>query len=279
MQPYRAYLSLIISSRTSNPQSQKRHPEFVISILSSYASVPPASTITMGRTLQKAKKRSSIPRATLKPKSLKRPVRSSPLVAAHWDKHLTLSQNYRNLGLANKLNARSGGIEIETKDIGDIEKGQKRDPLAIAGGKGGVEKGLKTAKVVRDESGKIVKVLHEKVHRNPLNDPLVALEGETDVEGSRSGQVRSDHDRDGGVVLALEDAAIAELRTIKGKRKPRKQSEREVEWIEALVAKYGDDVRAMSRDWRLNPNQQMEKDIGRRIRVWRESKRGDDVEG
>ena len=233
----------------------------------------------MGRTLQKKKNRSSVPRATLKPKSMKRPVKSSPLVAANWDKHLTLSQNYRKLGLASKLNSRTGGTEVKAKAIHEHEESrQGQDPLAIGAWKHADTTGLKTAKVVRDEEGRILEVIHEEMNSNPLNDPLAALDLESDIGNSTLKQVHSNHDRNGGVIAALEAAVSAELAEVKKRKKPRKQSEREQEWIQALVAKYGDDVRAMSRDRKLNPNQQTEADIRRRVRTWRQS-RGHDEEG
>ena len=220
----------------------------------------------MGRTLQKKKNRSSTPRATLKPKSKRRPIKASPIIAANWDKHLTLSQNYRKLGLACKINARAGGTEPKSKPGHQDQPSlaQTQDPLAVGVQRPAAEKGLKTAKVVRDEDGKIVKVIHEDEGiDNPLNDPLSAL----DIESENPPRNGND-----GVIPALEAAAMAELADVKRRKKPRKQSQREQEWIERLVEKYGDDVAAMAWDKRLNPMQQSEADIGRRIRVWRQSR-------
>jgi len=229
--------------------------------------------IVMGRTLQKKKNRSSIPRASLKPKSKKLPIKSSPLIAAQWNKHLTLSQNYRNLGLTSKLNSRSGGTEVKAqKNVESKGSRQGQDPLAIGASKPATATGLKTAKVVRDAEGKILNFIHEDTNSNPLNDPLNPLDQSSDIETPSLPQSFSNHDRNSGVVPALEAAVTAELAEVKARKKPRKQSEREQEWIEALVAKYGDDVRGMSRDRRLNPNQQTEADIGRRVGIWRKCK-------
>lgn len=224
----------------------------------------------MGRTLQKKKNRSSVPRATLKPKSLKRPIKASPIVAAHWDKNLTLSQNYRKIGLASKLNSRTGGAEVKAKDVED-SKGANRgqDPLAVGGSRSGAVAGFKTTQVLRDEEGNILKVVHDGSDSNPLNDPLVALEQAIDTQASN--EQHGTYNRSTGVVAALEAAAEAELSEIKKQKKPRKQSQREQDWIETLVKRYGDDVRAMARDKKLNSNQQTEADIGRRIKIWKQS--------
>jgi len=227
----------------------------------------------MGRTLQNKKNRSSIPRASLKPKSKKLPIKSSPLIAAHWNKHLTLSQNYRNLGLASKLNSRSGGTEVKApKDVESKESRQGQDPLAIGASKPATATVLRTAKVIRDAEGKILEVIHEDASSNPLNDPLAPFDHASDTDTPSLPQGHSNHDRNSGVVPALEAALTAELAEVRARKKPRKQSEREQEWIEALVVKYGDDVRGMSRDRRLNPNQQTEADIARRVGIWRKSK-------
>jgi nucleolar protein 16 len=227
----------------------------------------------MGRTLQKKKNRSSIPRASLKPKSKKLPIKSSPLIAAHWNKHLTLSQNYRNLGLASKLNSRSGGTEVKApKDVESKESRQGQDPLAIGASKPATATVLRTAKVIRDAEGKILEVIHEDASSNPLNDPLAPFDHASDTDTPSLPQGHSNHDRNSGVVPALEAAVTAELAEVRARKKPRKQSEREQEWIEALVVKYGDDVRGMSRDRRLNPNQQTEADIARRVGIWKKSK-------
>ncbi|KAG7009966.1 nucleolar protein 16 [Physcia stellaris] len=229
----------------------------------------------MGRMLQKKKNRSSVPRATQKPKSKRLPIKASPLVAAKWDKHLTLSQNYRRLGLTSKLNARTGGTEVKTTDseLMKYETQSRHDALAVAASKPATTTGLQTAKVVRDEEGRILKVVYDENTRwNPLNDPLIATNQVTEAHETwdRTNHDRMDH---AGVVPELEAAARTELAVIEGKKKPRKQSHREQEWIEQLVTKYGQDIKSMSMDPKLNPKQQTEADISRRVEMWQKSKR------
>ncbi|KAL8749778.1 MAG: hypothetical protein Q9199_007486 [Rusavskia elegans] len=67
---------------------------------------------------------------------------------------------------------------------------------------------------------------------------------------------------------------LARLASMTGeKKRPRKQSQREEEWVERLVGKYGDDVGAMARDRKLNPMQQSQGDIAKRVRMWRQGRR------
>lgn len=117
-------------------------------------------------------------------------------------------------------------------------------------------------KVTRDpKTGAIVSVQREKSEReNPLGDPLNEigdLEEEEEVaEGSRR-----------GVVPALEEQA-----KYSNPKRPRMQSQREREWIERLVERWGDDWGGMVRDRKLNPQQQSEGDLKRRVGVWKRRK-------
>ena len=66
----------------------------------------------------------------------------------------------------------------------------------------------------------------------------------------------------------LEDLASMEV-----KKRPRQQSQREEEWIARLVAKYGEDYSRMVKDRKLNPYQQGEGDIRRRVSLWQQKRR------
>ena len=70
------------------------------------------------------------------------------------------------------------------------------------------------------------------------------------------------------IITQLEAQAAHEEEMLLKKR-PRHQSSREEEWITRLVEKHGDDIKAMVRDKKLNPMQQTEGDIGRRLKKWK----------
>lgn len=122
------------------------------------------------------------------------------------------------------------------------------------------------ARVERDpETGKIARVIHSSTKTsNPLNDPLASDDDDDD-----NGDVEMDGEgREGEgqeIIKALEEQA-----SMIPEKRVRKQSQREKEWIERLVGRYGEDYRAMSRDMKLNPMQQTEADIARRVRKWRD---------
>jgi len=218
----------------------------------------------MGRELQKKKNKSSTPRVRQKPKSKHLNIKGNAIVKKNWDSKLTLAQNYRRLGLASKLNARSGGVEVLASDVQDakIPSAKLRDPLSGKAPKLPTTLVPTDARIERDpETGAIIRLLDPSKHSNPLNDPLDELEDE-DYMGSLPKGVS------GGIVKELEEQASMEI-----KKRPRQQSQREEEWIEALVEKYGDDYSRMMRDRKLNPYQQSEGDLRRRVKLWKQRRK------
>ncbi|RYP27179.1 hypothetical protein DL767_007772 [Monosporascus sp. MG133] len=249
----------------------------------------------MGRELQKRKRRSGRPAVkqptSNRPKRLLNPL-GNDLVAKNWDKKQTTTQNYRRLGLVARLKAPAGGVEPELRRTSATtekkEKENKRqqtaDPFAIASG---AESVIGEARVERDASGRIVRIVEastskrgtRRANNNPLNDPLAALDsdwsdsegegGERDNAAEEWGGIDDGDDEDGeGTTGKIVRQLEAEANRLVEK-KPRTQSQREREWVAELVRKHGDDVRAMARDRALNPMQQTEADIARRIRKWK----------
>jgi nucleolar protein 16 len=72
--------------------------------------------------------------------------------------------------------------------------------------------------------------------------------------------------RKGGETEYIE--ALEQIASSGIQKRPRQQSEREEEWISRLVEKHGDNYGAMFRDRKLNPMQQSEGDIKKRVRKW-----------
>jgi nucleolar protein 16 len=188
------------------------------------------------------------------------------------DKNLTLTQNYKNLGLLHKLNAPTGGRERlpGTEDDADASHSlQIRDS-----GKAAAQIELGEIRVERDpETGNIIRVIREdeqievagrlRRRANPLNDPLNDIENKVlDFQANSSGT---------DVVKKLERQANLEGVAEKVK-KPRHLSTREIEWVSRLVEKHGDDLMAMVRDRKLNPMQQSVGDLRRRIDKWKQWK-------
>jgi nucleolar protein 16 len=191
----------------------------------------------------------------------------------------TLSQNYRRLGLTARLNHATGGTEKTIALLGlNDAKSSRADTAAnsTANALNIVSKApqsieVEDIEVERDpETGAILRVIGQKDEKpNPLNDPLNELEDDDEAE-EWNGFAMVPEQRQGEqvnpVIQQLEEAAR------NGARKaPRTQSQREAEWLERLVAKYGDDYGRMTRDKKLNPMQQTEADIKKRVKKWRAS--------
>lgn len=172
--------------------------------------------------------------------------------------------------MLHKLNAPSGG---EQRLPGQEDPSAVSHSLHITGsGKTASQIDVGETKVERDpETGRILRVIRDedeievagrkRRRANPLNDPLNEL---SDDEAEAQQVART------GVVPQLERQADREGQTVKSK-KPRHLSQRELEWITRLVEKHGDNLTAMVRDRKLNPMQQNEGDLRRRISKWKKA--------
>lgn len=238
---------------------------------------------------QKKRNRALAPKIRRRPKtkaSLRNP-RGNAIIAANWDNSATLTQNYERLGLVAKLNSRSGGRE---RRIGGSTE-MPEEPLLVtpsgiprgSGKKGAAAPGTTAAevKVERDPvTGAILRILADstssKKDRNPLNDPLRELDesedeedfaefgAEDDGHGSARALKRQSHPGRTPIARELQDEA-----DLAAPRRPRQQSEREKDWVRRLVDVHGDNYTRMARDRKLNPMQQTEADIRKRVRAWR----------
>jgi nucleolar protein 16 len=217
----------------------------------------------MGRELQKKKKRSSIPKIKLKPKSKKVNPLGNAIIAANWNQKETLTQNYKRLGLTSRLNSATGGTE--KLKAGTESKTSTSSKLAITNA---IPKTIAPteARVERDETGKIIRVIHSKSRPNPLNDPLNSESEDEEMadDGEEFEGFDGEKTEENEIVKQLEEQA-----SMGAPPTERKQSDREKEWIERLVAKYGEDYGKMARDMRLNPMQQTPADIKRRVGKWK----------
>jgi len=183
-----------------------------------------------------------------------------PYLTLARDKKETLSQNYSRFGLVAKLGTTAGGTQKSKKNASIAPKD---DPLAVRSADRGLLP-VTEVKVERDASGKIVRVLRDI---NPLNDPLNELDSDSEENQREKAKTYTDvwngidEDSRPEVIRALEREAAQPVAP-----KVRHQSERELEWLQRLVDKHGEDVGAMARDAKLNPMQQTKADITKRLR-------------
>ncbi|KAF2214972.1 hypothetical protein CERZMDRAFT_82854 [Cercospora zeae-maydis SCOH1-5] len=247
----------------------------------------------MGRELQKRKNRSGVSKVRQKPKSKKR-VLNNPIIAANWDKSLTLAQNYKKLGLTVKLNKSTGGTEKKLSDLKQRQSDDNEeewqgiddiDPLNITSTSSRKKQqiDLAEAKIERDpETGAILRIIEQDLPKqNPLNDPLAEFDSDSEDEGAAVAEedlvfnLRNQHANTGakGSAAAKTDTvrALEEQASRPAAKYKRRQPEGEVQFIEELVRKYGEDYGKMARDMKINYMQRSEGDLRKRIKKWKEA--------
>lgn len=170
------------------------------------------------------------------------------------------------------MNAPTGGSEKKAiPNEHNEDQAVRNDPFSMLKSRKTTKLVPTETKVERDpQTGRILRIVGPDGHSgdgstrrklNPLNDPF------EDFSDEQEFSARSKRSSD--VVLQLEVQADEEAAVLATKKRPRQQSKREEEWISILAEKYGDDTRAMARDVKLNPMQQSEGDLARRLKKWK----------
>lgn len=198
--------------------------------------------------------RSSVRKNTRRLKDKHRDVNihGNPVIAAHWDKSLTLQQNYKRLGLRSKLGNLAGGTErhVETvsefrakRDASEQEKAQLKDnddPENIPEGE---------ARIIRDDKTNEVLRIVYGTRKVKVDKPEPVSEAAQEV-----------------LELLKQQGIRASLNKLE-----RTQLERECEWLKSLYEKHGDDYEKMMWDKRLNIYQQSAGDLKKRVTKWKKA--------
>ncbi|KAF8894460.1 ribosome biogenesis protein Nop16 [Infundibulicybe gibba] len=212
----------------------------------------------MANPRQRRKMKSSSHRAVSHSKNAKRnlkkmpPIRGPKVLQDAWNKHKTVRQNYVTLGLVHNLNPsasepeapRSGSLTLD-----NIPRGY--------------------GKIIRDESGSVIRIEiadEDEEDLSPGVDEHILGKWATHLGGENIDQHPS------RVVLALEEISSTNQKSrttlsaaISGAG-PRHASGGEVEYLERLIKKYGQDVEKMARDPKLNPEQRTAGELRRSLK-------------
>lgn len=194
--------------------------------------------------------RSSVKKNTrrVKDKRLDINIASNAIIAANWDKSLTLQQNYKRLGLRAKLGTRAGGEEREVLTFTQIKA--KRD--------GKVR--ITPADVEQTEDPEKIPEGEARIIRNDANEVVKVIYGTMQVVESEA------EDDDSPDIISQLEAEAEKNSQIKKEALP---SVREGDWLKDLHEKYGDDYDKMKWDKKLNPMQQSAGDLKKRIAKWK----------
>ncbi|KAG7193413.1 Nucleolar protein 16 [Scheffersomyces spartinae] len=176
-------------------------------------------------------------------------IHSNPIIAKHWDKSLTLQQNYKKLGLRTKLGSMAGGIEKDVLTLTQIKQRKEDDTKVSVEDIENTDDPAKIpegeARIIRnEESGEVLKVIY----------------GTMKVKHTSAAEVEKSE-----VIQQLEEYAKKNSQI----RRERKQSEREDSWLKDLYEKHGDDYEKMKWDKKLNVFQQSAGDLRKRITKWK----------
>ncbi|KAJ2724407.1 Nucleolar protein 16 [Coemansia sp. Benny D115] len=166
-----------------------------------------------------------------------------PLIRDQWDRLLTVTENYKKLGLVSKLNKVTGGVAFDInasksadKEGSDEESEEKKLKKAIPKGYGVIE---------RDEEGNIVNIVMGDEEQNPLDSDYEVEGVEAKGEGAKILE---------SFVNSHED------------RRERWMSQGSRQAMQAFVDAHGDDYEAMFWDHKLNYLQMTKKQIEKKVK-------------
>lgn len=210
--------------------------------------------------------KSSVKKATRKLKNSARKVNitGNPIIAKNWDHSLTLSQNYKKLGLRSKLQAPAGGKEAS------LEKVIPKEPLVKKPFSGDSDEEWDSVSDSSEGSVPEDVVNEENI---PLGEARILRDNEGNVLKVVYGKkANGSGDESSVAITPQETETVRELKAFAARpvvTKVRTPSEREEAWLKSLYEKHGDDYRKMFFDRKLNIMQQTESDIRKRVINWK----------
>ncbi|PVH16533.1 uncharacterized protein CXQ87_004827 [Candidozyma duobushaemuli] len=199
--------------------------------------------------------RSSVAKNTKRTKDSQRKpkIAHHPVLAAKWDKKLTLKQNYEKLGLTSRLGKYNGGQENVYKTVTESREEQKAkekinhvapEDVAVETDPSKIPEG--EARLIRDpETNEVVQVIYGTMKTAPVK--------EDKADNSIIDDLVEYNEKYGGKVKA-----------------PKPQEEEEI-ILQNLYEKYGDDYDKMKWDKKLNPLFLSEGQLKKKIAVWKKA--------
>ncbi|KAI8053483.1 ribosome biogenesis protein Nop16 [Syncephalis plumigaleata] len=205
----------------------------------------------------------------------KRPIAQDKLVAAHWDKRLTVRQNYAQLGLAHRVNGVAGGTErsklieemiVSSKEVDEmlVRQATQADPLLDGTLADPAELAYQPSNVIagtRDLSGLDEATLKRRLGpgramiKRDSNGNITSVIMGTEAE---SGDEHDDNDEDDDLTIIPQVKAksklIQEMERKIAEHVPHQRhlSHGEIKWAKEVIAKHGDRYENAFRDLKLN---------------------------
>ena len=176
--------------------------------------------------------------------NLRRILINEPTIQAAWDSTKTVQENFKSIGLANKLN----------NDIGSSQ--MRRSVLAWNSER---EKVLEEISEIKAQAA-------EKAAKEGVLDMTPLDLGEEAIFGQLNTIFASTESNESPVVKALESKALSAAADTK--KAVKKLSDDDVEYIESLIKKHGKNTIAMARDIKLNYNQHTPKKLENMLEIY-----------
>lgn len=176
--------------------------------------------------------------------NLRRIVINEPTIQAAWDSTKTVQENFKTIGLVNKLN----------NDIGSSQ--MRRNVLAWNSNR---------EKVLEDISEIKAQAAEEAAKEGVLDMTPLDL-GEEAIFGQLNTIFESTESTESSVVKALESKSSSAA--VNTKKAVKKLGQDDTEYIEALMKKHGKNTTAMARDIKLNYNQHTPNKLENMIEIY-----------
>ncbi|ORX38708.1 ribosome biogenesis protein Nop16 [Kockovaella imperatae] len=186
----------------------------------------------------------------------KPPTLSGPeVLQSGWDKHKTVFQNYKALGLLPSLPlpTASGSRSYRTRlTLPPGAIGSASGPVDNVNGLGGaVFSGF--GQIIRDEEGNVVDIIIPEEQEQDQTPP------EQEADDAEEGEERNRVEAQTDVVRSLEQLAASSVPV------KRHSSTSERTWLQDLVRAHGSNYEAMARDHKLNVWQKTQGEIKRMV--------------
>lgn len=231
---------------------------------------------------QRSKRRSGSFRPTQHSKRAKKnlkkqpPIRGPKVLQDAWDKHKTVKQNYDALGLVATLKPNeSGGTELfvdgSLEDETIPSTSTRGDPKGVAELSSGAKIRAGFGRILRDEQGNAVDIEFGDEDDGTLDTDRNVGTMDAYVD-EKSVSTWTQLGNRAATRTKRPNSVVQELEKISGgdteKKAPRFPSEGEVGYLKRLVGKHGENLEAMSRDRKLNPDQRT---IGELMRLMKKA--------
>lgn len=194
---------------------------------------------------------SSVKKQTVSGKKKQMNPNANPVIAKHWDKKLTVKQNYARLGLAMMTGKKAGGVDTKLKPI-HIQHDNEAEDLEASDDDHSDDDDAKDCQDLDEYDPANIPKGIAKMQRDAAGNVVRVIYGTKEVSDAASGDAAAEPKSElaASVIRELEEMAA----------KPKRPFDRRINEVDEarllrLRKKHGDDYHKMQWDRKLNPMQ------------------------